>query len=411
MLIPELLSPAGEQESLEAALRYGADAVYLGGNTFGMRQGAVFEGQALSEAIAYAHTQGAKAYVCCNTLPTNDDLETLPDFLRMVSAAKADALIVADVGVLALAKELTPELELHASTQTGIMNWYTASELYRMGASRVVLARELPLEDIRRIREKVPPELMLEAFVHGAMCMSVSGRCVISSYLTGRNANRGECAQPCRWGYHLMEEKRPGEYYPVFEDEQGSYILNAKDLCMLEYLDQLAAAGIGSFKIEGRAKSAYYAAVITNAYRGALDSLAKTVPGQPFTPPAWAVEEVYKVSHREYSTGFYFDKPNQSEGIGGYIRTWEFIASVQGYEDGCLRVCGRNRFAVGDEVEIMLPGCAPEAFRIGEIRDAEEGPVQAARHPMRSYLIPYEHAVPVGAMLRRPLNKTIEEKG
>lgn len=409
-VIPELLSPAGDRESLEAAVRYGADAVYLGGNAFGMRRGAAFDEEALAGGIAYAHAHGVRVYLCCNTLPTNDDLEGLPVFLRMAADCRADALIVADVGVMALARELVPEMELHASTQVGIMNWRTAVELYRLGASRVVLARELPLDEIRRIRDKAPPELELEAFVHGAMCMSVSGRCVISNYLTGRDANRGECAQPCRWSYRLVEEKRPGEYFPVFEDAQGSHILNAEDLCMIGYVDQLAKAGIASLKIEGRAKAAYYAAAVTNAYRGALDALRHTPAGERFEPPPWTLEEVNKVSHRPYSTGFYFGRPGQSVDLGGYIREWEVIAVVESCEEGYMTVTARNKFSVGEQAELMLPREAPRPYPIERIVDPEEGAVESARHAMRRYRLPYEGRLPEGAMLRKCMNQNFDKK-
>lgn len=400
-MIPELLSPAGDLESLQAAVLYGADAVYLGGSAFGMRRGAAFDAETLALGVAFAHAHGVRAYLCCNTLPTNQEIENLPAFLYMARDCRVDALIVADVGVLAMARELVPELELHASTQVGIMNWRTAAELHRLGASRVVLARELPLTEIRRIREKIPPELELEAFVHGAMCMSVSGRCVISNYMTGRDANRGECAQPCRWSYHLMEEKRPGEFFPVFEDEQGSHILNARDLCMIEYLDQLAEAGIASCKIEGRAKAAYYAAAVTGAYRGALDALGHTPAGERFEPPPWTVEEVCKVSHRPYSTGFYFGEPGQSADLGGYIREWEVIAAVEGCTDGFMTVTARNKFSLGEQAELIQPGKAPEPFPLKKIIDPEEGQVESARHAMRKYLLPYSGTVTAGAMLRK----------
>lgn len=400
-MIPELLSPAGDMESLQAAVLYGADAVYLGGNAFGMRRGAAFDAETLTEGIAFAHAHGVRAYLCCNTLPTNQEMEMLPAFLHMARDCRADALIAADVGVLAMARELVPEVELHASTQVGIMNWRTAAELHRLGASRVVLARELPLTEIRRIREKIPPELELEAFVHGAMCMSVSGRCVISNYMSGRDANRGECAQPCRWSYHLMEEKRPGEFFPVFEDEQGSHILNARDLCMIEYLDRLAEAGIASCKIEGRAKAAYYAAAVTGAYRAALDALEHTPAGERFEPPPWTVEEVRKVSHRPYSTGFYFGEPGQSPRLGGYIREWEVIAAVEGCAGGFLTVTARNKFSLGEHAELIQPGKAPEPFPLEKIIDPEEGQVESARHAMRKYLLPYSGTVTAGAMLRK----------
>ena len=404
--MPELLSPAGDRECLESAVRYGADAVYLGGTQFGMRvASANFDADALNAACAYAHRYGVRVYLTCNTLPTNEEAEQLPDFLRAAQRAGVDALIVADVGVLMLARRTAPGLPVHISTQAGVVNYLTATELFRLGASRVVLARELSLDAVRVIRDKVPPELELEAFVHGAMCMSFSGRCLISSYLTGRDANRGECAQPCRWNYRLVEEKRPGQYFPVFEDDRGSYLLNAKDLCMIEHIDKLAQAGVSSFKIEGRAKSAYYTAVVTNAYRGAIDAYRRDP--ERFEPPPWTLEEVNRVSHREYSTGFYFGRPDQHDQDGGYIRAWEVVAVVDGWEDGRLAVSERNRFRRGDRVEIMVPRGRPVSFEIGPILDPECGEVETACHPMRRYLLPYDTPLPAGSILRRQTAETI----
>ena len=299
---PEVLAPAGDFERLVAAVQYGADAVYLGGKDFGMRASPMnFTEEELVRAVDFCHRQGVKVYVTCNILPREEDLAGLPTYLHFLCDAGVDALIVADIGVMMLCRREIPQMELHISTQTGVVNHLTAAELYRMGAKRVVLARELSLEEIRRIRQNTPPELEIEAFVHGAMCMSFSGRCVLSNYLAGRDANRGECAQPCRWNYYLMEEKRPGEFFPIFEEEDGTYILNAKDLCMIEYLDQLADAGVGSFKIEGRAKSFYYVATITNAYRCAVELLEKD-PAH-YRLPGWLLEENEKgqppaVQHR-----------------------------------------------------------------------------------------------------------------
>lgn len=404
--MPELLSPAGDRECLEAAIRYGADAVYLGGIQFGMRAASAnFDADGLKAACTYAHERGTRVYLTCNTLPTNEEAEQLPEFLRVAQEAGVDALIVADVGILMLARRVVPALPVHISTQAGVVNYLTATELFRLGASRVVLARELSLDTIRVIRDKAPPELELEAFVHGAMCMSFSGRCLISSYLTRRDANRGECAQPCRWNYRLVEEKRPGQYFPIFEDERGSYLLNAKDLCMIEHIDKLAQAGITSFKIEGRAKSAYYTAVITNAYRGAIDAYRRDP--ERFEPPPWTLEEVNRVSHREYSTGFYFDRPDQRDRDGGYIREWEIVAVVDGWEGGSLVVTERNRFSRGDRVEIMIPHSRPVLFEIGAILDPECGEVESACHPMRRYLLPYDTPLPAGSILRRQAAETI----
>lgn len=403
--IPELLSPAGDFERLEAAVRYGADAVYLGGKSFGMRASPRnFGPDELQKAVSLCHGQGVKVYLTCNTLPTNDEADRLPDFLRRASAVGVDALIVADIGVLMLAKRIVPDMEIHISTQAGVVNYLTATELHRLGASRVVLARELSLEDIAVIRDRTPPELVIEAFVHGAMCMSFSGRCLISRYLTGRDGNRGECAQPCRWAYHLVEEKRPGQYFPVFEDEAGSYILNAADLSMLPHIDKLAKAGVGSFKIEGREKSAYYAAVVTNAYRCAID-LYRRDP-EHYDPPDWLVEETLKVSHRHYSTGFYFGDrpPGQATDTEGYVRNWDVAAVVEGWEKGVLICTERTRFFRGETLELLEPGKRPVSFLAAELRDAEGNPVDSACRPMSVYRLPYPSPVPRGSLLRRRLN-------
>ena len=295
---PELLAPAGDLERLRAALDYGADAVYLGRESFSMRAAASnFHSEAqLHEAVALAHQYGKPVYLTCNTLPRNEEIPTFPQFLREAQEAGADALILADLGLLALARKLAPDMEIHMSTQTGIVNYGTCRALYDMGVTRAVLARELSLEEIAEIRAKIPADMELEVFVHGAMCMSFSGRCLLSAYLTGRDANRGACAQPCRWNYHLMESTRPGQYFPVEETDEGTYIFNAKDLCMIGHLQELLAAGVDSLKIEGRNKSAYYVAIVTNAYRAALDA-AKA--GEP--APQWALDEVVQppgVLHR-----------------------------------------------------------------------------------------------------------------
>ena len=302
----ELLSPAGDMERLEMALCYGADAVYLAGTEFGMRASAGnFDSDQLQKAVALAHSMGRHVYVTCNTLPREDELKRLPEYLELLDASGVDAVIVADMGVIAMAKKYAPRVKLHVSTQFGVINSAAANALYDLGADTVVLARETPLEDIRKIRANTPKELRLEAFVHGAMCVSFSGRCLLSNYLAGRDANRGQCAQPCRWKYHLVEEKRPGEYFEITEDG-GTYILNSRDMNMIEHLPELIDAGVTSFKIEGRMKSAYYAAVVTNAYRHAIDD---ALAGRPLDP-LW-IEETEKVSHRPYTTGFYYGYPGQ----------------------------------------------------------------------------------------------------
>ena len=269
---PELLAPAGDMERLQAAVKYGADAVYLGGTMFGMRAApANFNKEQLVEAVEYCHARGVKVYLTCNVLPRNDELAELPEFLKDAEKAGVDALIISDIGVLAMAKKYVPDMEIHISTQSGIVNYETSKAFYDMGAKRIVTARELKMTEIAEIRKNIPDDMDIECFVHGAMCVSFSGRCLISNYLVGRDANRGECAQPCRWKYTLMEEKRPGQYFPVVEDDSGTYIMNSKDMCMIEHIPEMIKAGITSFKIEGRAKSAYYVAVVVNAYRKAID--------------------------------------------------------------------------------------------------------------------------------------------
>ncbi len=371
-------------ERLEMALAYGADAVYLAGQRFGMRASAGnFSADELSRAVALAHQMGKKVYVTCNTLPREDELKELPPFLEQLREQKVDALIVADLGVIALAKKYAPELALHVSTQLGVVNSAAAQALWDMGASRVVLARELSMDEIAGLRAHVSPELEIEAFVHGAMCVSFSGRCLLSNYLTGRDANRGACAQPCRWKYKLIEEKRPGEAFEISEDG-GTYILNSRDMCMIEYIPQLMAAGVNSLKIEGRMKSAYYAAAVTGAYRHAVDAACA---GRPL-PEVWR-REVDKVSHRSYSTGFYFGMPGQHYGDSMYFSDAEVCAVVEGPgENGLWRLTQRNKFSRGEQLELLTPGEEPVAFTADEIFNAEGKQIESAPHPMMELLMP-----------------------
>ena len=375
----ELLAPAGDRERLEMALAYGADAVYLAGKEFGLRAAAGnFDNDELSSAIELAHGMGKKVYVTCNTLPREDELLRLPDYLAFLNEAGPDALIIADLGVLALAKRFAPKLRLHVSTQLGVVNSATANVLFALGADTVVLARELGIEEIRQIRANTPSELRLEAFVHGAMCVSFSGRCLLSNYMTGRDGNRGECAQPCRWKYSLMEEKRPGQYFDVFEDDGGSYILNSNDLCMIEHLRDLMEAGVSSFKIEGRMKSAYYAAAVTNAYRHALDCVA----AGDEVPEVW-VREMEMVSHRPYCTGFYLGGEPGQHPEGTYESGADIVAVVESCgEDGSAVLTQRNKFAEGEELELLTPQAEPLAFTVGTLFDAEGERIPDARHPM-----------------------------
>jgi len=402
LIRPEVLAPAGDRERLNAAVLFGADAVYVGGKEFGMRSSPMnFSLDELKQAVEYAHQNGVRVYLTCNTVPTNGEMDRLPQYLQDAAACGIDALIVADMGVMMTAKRVVPDLELHMSTQVGIVNYVTARELHQMGAKRVVLARELSFDDIRRIRDKVPESLEIECFVHGAMCMSFSGRCLLSHYMVGRDANRGECAQPCRWGYHLMEEKRPNEFYPVYEDENGSYILNAKDLCMIEHIDKLADAGINSFKIEGRAKSAYYVAVVTNAYRNAVDSYLRDP--RHFQLEAWIEEETRKVSHREYSSGFYFGAPKNGQCYknGGYVRSYDVVATVDECRDGRMYITQRNRFFAGDELEVLMPKAGFVPFVAREIFNEFDEPMQSACHAMQKLYIPTDKIFPPGSILRK----------
>jgi len=399
---PELLCPAGDFERLKTAIKYGADAVYIGATDFGMRTApSNFTIEQLYEAADYAHQRGVKLHLTVNTLPRCYETPALPDFLKQAGASGVDALIIADIGIVALARKLLPDIEIHASTQTGIVNELTARTLYDMGVKRVVLAREVSLEEIKVMRSRLPEELEIETFIHGAMCMSISGRCVISNYLTGRDANRGECSQPCRWNYHLMEEKRPGIFLPVFEDEHGTTILNAKDLCMIEHLKELADAGIASFKIEGRAKSPYYVGVVVNAYRTALDA---AMEGKPV--PEWALRELDTVSHREYSTGFYYGRQphQQSYYAGGYVQDWEVSAVVEKCENGRLYLTEKNRFEADAELELLEPGKPPVKVKAADLRDEEGNLIDAARHPHMKASIAFEGEASEGAMLRREKN-------
>jgi len=396
----ELLSPAGDMERLNMALTYGADAVYLAGQEFGMRTSSSnFSIEQLHKAVQKAHKKNVPVYLTCNTLPHNDEIGRLPAFLEAVKAAGVDAVIVTDLGVLNLAKKYAPDIEIHVSTQAGIVNYAMANALYDMGAKRVVLARELTLEDIAEIRAKVPAGLDIEAFVHGAMCMAFSGRCLLSSYLTNRDANRGDCCQSCRWNYALVEKKRPGEQMDIIEDDEGTYIFNSRDMCMIEHIPELVKAGITSLKIEGRAKSAYYVAVTTNAYRHAIDEYINN-PDRPVSP--WIVEELDKISHREYSTGFYFgNEPGQVYENGGYVRHYDVIALCEGWENGILRLTQRNRFFRGDIADILEPGEKPFNIMLDEIYDENMNPIESAPHATMTVFVKCTHPVKAGAILRK----------
>ncbi len=401
----EVLAPAGDEERLAAALNYGADAVYLGRKQFGMRSSPMnFEFEQLVRAVEQAHAKGVKVYLTCNTLPRNNEIPFFERFVKEAVEAKVDALIVADIGLLMLIKKYAPDMEVHISTQTGIVNYVTARELHNMGAKRVVLARELCLDEIAEIRAKTSSDLDIECFVHGAMCVSFSGRCLLSQYLVGRDANRGECAQPCRWSYHLVEEKRPNEFYPIFEDEKGTYILNAKDMCMIEHIDKLAEAGVYSLKIEGRAKSAYYVTVVTNAYRLAVDEYYKDPYN--FKLPDWIRDEVYKVSHRQYCEGFFFGRPDNSQYYenSGYIRNYDVVAVVDECMDGTVYCTQRNRFFAGDTVELLAPSSKPVEMKLDTLFDENGEQIETANHAMMRFSFPSELTFPAGTVIRKSVD-------
>lgn len=406
-IIPEVLSPAGDEERLIAALRFGADAVYISGKSFGMRAAcANFDKDGLRRAVELTHTAGKKIYVTCNILPRNKDLDAIPAYFAYLDEIGVDALIISDIGTMELAKQYAPNCALHVSTQFGVVNHATATALYHMGAKRVVLARELSLEEIREIRQKTPSELELEAFVHGAICMSFSGRCVISNYLTDRDANHGECSQPCRWKYTVVEETRPDLPMTLEQDEEGSYLFNANDMNMIAHIAELAQAGISSFKIEGRAKSFYYTAVTANAYRQAVDGYVHSGCSAEYVPEDWVVNEMNKISHRPYGTGFYYGMPAQHLKQGGYIRAYEVAAVVDGWEDGYLVTTQRNRFFPGDELDVLEPGGKPFAFTPKTILDENKTPIESAKHPMMRVYIPYERPLAVGTLLRFDKSKS-----
>jgi len=400
---PELLAPAGNPEKLRMALRYGADAVYLGGKDFSLRAfSGNFSLEEIQEAVIFAHNLDKKVYVTINIFPHNEDLIQLPEYIAALRDIGVDAFIIADLGVFRVARMVAPEIPLHISTQANNTNWASVLGWQEMGAKRVVLARELSLAEIQLIRSKA--SLELEAFVHGAMCISYSGRCLLSNYLTGRDANRGECAQPCRWKYSLVEETRPNEYLPVLEDERGTYIFNSKDLCLLEHIPELVETGLNSFKIEGRMKSVYYVAVVVKAYRDAIDRYLAD-PVNYTMQPKW-LEEVSKISHREYTTGFYFRKAGPDDQIYGsssYIQPYDFVGLVKGYDPQTKMalVEQRNRFQVGDEVEIVQPGKDFFQQRITAIINEGGESVIAAPHPQQLVQIPMEEEVVEFAMLRR----------
>ena len=397
----ELLSPAGDMERLKMSVLYGADAVYLAGTEFGMRSFAGnFTPEELPVAVKYAHDHGVKCHVTVNTMPRNDEIAQLPEYLSRLDDAGVDALIVADLGAFTLAGKYAPHCERHISTQQSIANYECAQAWFDLGATRVVLARELNLEEIRTIRQKVDPKLEIETFGHGAMCVSYSGRCLLSNYMTGRDSNRGACAQPCRYQYALMEEKRPGEYFPVYEDEKGTYIMNSRDMCTIDHLKDLMEAGIDCIKIEGRAKSAYYAAIVTGAYRHCIDDI---YAGKEIDP-VWR-DEVDHVSHRIYSTGFYYGQPGQYVHNSRYIREWQIVARVDSCDENGLALCSlNNKFAEGAELEVVGPDLRPFAITAGGMKDLEGNVLTEPRTPQMQFYLQLPKQVPALSMIRRSVD-------
>ena len=399
----ELLAPAGDMERLEMAVAYGAYAVYLAGTAFGMRSFAGnFTPEELKRAVDLCHKKGVWVHVTCNTMPRNDEVARLPEWLTYLDQVGVDAVILADVGVMALAGKYAPHVQRHISTQASIVNYETARAWHDLGADRVILARELSLDEIREIRAKTPPELELEAFAHGAMCVSYSGRCLLSNYMTGRDSNRGACAQPCRYQYALMEEKRPGEYFPVYEDEKGTYIMNSRDMCTIDHVAQLMDAGLDSLKLEGRAKSAYYAAIVTGAYRHAIDA---ALAGQPLDP-VWR-DEVEHISHRHYSTGFYFGQPGQFTEDSRYIRDWQIVAKVRSCTpDGRAVLTLNNKFSVGDQLELVGPGLRPCPVTVEALWDEDGERLDQVRKPQMVFQLDLPCQAPPLSLLRRRADLT-----
>jgi len=387
----ELLAPAGNMEKLQLAILYGADAVYLGGREFGLRTASDnFTFEEMKEGVRFAHERGRKVYLTMNIIPHNQDIRNAASFIEQAVETGIDAVIVSDPGMFSIVKNTAPGLSIHISTQANITNTETVRFWHSMGASRAILARELSLEEIKEIRAGTSEGLELEVFVHGAMCISYSGRCMLSNYLAGRDANKGDCAHPCRWKYYLTEEKRPGEYFPVVENERGTFIFNSKDLCMIRHIPELMQSGISSMKIEGRVKSSFYVATVVKAYREAIDAYYSDKPYE--YREEW-FEEVTKVSNRDFTTGFFFGRPGTADhnyATGSYIRNYDFIGIVKGYDDknGLVLIEQRNRFEKGDTVEVLPPTGPVTSFKVTEMFDSEGNCIDAAPHPQMEVRIP-----------------------
>ena len=402
---PELLAPGGSLEKLKTAIEYGADAVYVGGEEFSLRaQAENFSTQELREGIEFAHARGKKVYLTANIIPHNSDIGEFEKYIEEIRPLGLDAVLIADPGMFDIMRKNALEIPIHISTQANNVNYRSAEFWYSLGAKRVVLAREMSLAEICEIREKTSPGLELEAFVHGAMCISYSGRCLLSNYMTARDANLGACAHPCRWNYALVEQTRPGEYMPVFENERGSFIFNSKDLCMIEHIPELVKSGITSFKLEGRVKTAYYLATVVKAYREEIDRYFADPEGYSFDGTQLA--ELCKVSHRPYTTGFYFGKPDGGAQVytdSSYIREYDLVGIVTGYdsETGMCTLTQRNRFFDGDSVEIMQPNKPFFVQKIDGMYGADGGRLEVANHAEMTVSFKTDFAVCPGAMVRK----------
>ena len=399
----ELLAPAGDMERLHMAVLYGADSVYLAGTSFGMRSFAGnFSPEELPKAVEFAHAHGVSVHVTVNTMPRNAEAAALPAYLEQLEDAGVDALILADLGAFQMAGKYAPHCARHVSTQQSIGNYACANAWHDLGAQRVVLARELSLDEIAEIRAKTPKSLEIETFGHGAMCVSYSGRCLLSNYMTGRDSNRGACAQPCRYQYALMEEKRPGEYFPVYEENGETYIMNSRDMCMIDHVGELMDAGLDSLKIEGRAKSAYYAAIVTGAYRHAIDAAWSGMP----LDPVWR-DEVEHISHRHYSTGFFYGQPGQFTEDSRYIRDWQITAKVVSCDqEGRALLTLNNKFSLGDRLELVGPGVRPQPLEVTALWDEDGLPLTQVRKPQMRFRMQLPQSVPPLSILRRQADLT-----
>ena len=402
---PELLAPGGSLAKLKVAIEYGADAVYIGGEAFSLRTAAEnFTVDEIKEGIAFAHERGKKVYLTANILPHNDDIKEFEGFIKEMRPLGFDAVLIADPGLFDMVQELAPDLPIHISTQANNVNYRSANFWYRQGARRVVIAREMSFKEIEEIRANIPDDLELEAFVHGAMCISYSGRCLLSNYLTNRDSNQGNCSHPCRWKYSLVEEKRPGQYMDVFENDRGTFIFNSKDLCMIEHIPELVKSGISSFKIEGRVKTEYYVATVVGAYRREIDRYFADPENYKFNPEE--MEELYKVSHRPYTTGFYYHKPDSQTQVytsSSYIREYDLIAIVTDYDEktGIATVTQRNRFFKGDEIEIMRPMQPYFKQTVGDMENEDGEQIDVANHAEMIVKFKIDCPVKSGDMVRK----------